>query len=521
MPPPFRSLGSSGFADLLGRFVFTRRIEAVHLHHTWRPNHADYRGHDTILGMWRYHTRENGWSDIAQHLTIAPDGTLWLGRDWNAAPASASGHNGSAKAGPFMIEMIGNFDVGRDRLQGAQRAAVMDVIARVQRRFGLPAEALRFHNQMSGKTCPGSSLSRAQVVAEVAARHVALGPPAPREAGEEPAEEAMRDIDVLTYVEGAADDEAGRAEAAPESGGRGTRRALCVGIDGYPGSPLAGCVADARLWAETLTGLGFDPPTLLLDAAATRATILMALESLVGSSRAGDVLVFQFAGHGTQLPDANADEDDPGGVDQDEALCPFDHASGEYIVDDDLAALFSALPEGVNLTCFIDCCHSGTICRIASPPGPAPAYEGGEADRRPRYVPATEEMVRAHMEVRSAEEPAPRPRRTWVPEVVTFTACQPTELAWEKDGRGEFTLRATRLLAAGTDGWSNAELHRQLTAAFGTERRQTPTLDCSPAAQGYPLLQPIPARAATVPVDARTAAGLLRSLAAALEGGTG
>jgi hypothetical protein len=519
MPPPFRSLGSTGFADLLGRFVFTRRIDAVHLHHTWRPNHADYRGHDTILGMWRYHTRENGWSDIAQHLTIAPDGTLWLGRDWNAPPASATGHNGSAKAGPFMIEMIGNFDVGRDRLQGAQRAAVMDVIARVQRRFGLPAEALRFHNQMSGKTCPGSSLTRAQVVAEVATRHVALGPAAPRDAGEEPAEESMRDIDVLTYVEGAGTD--ARDEASPESGERGTRRALCVGIDSYARNPLAGCVSDARLWAETLTGLGFDPPTLLLDAAATRATILTALEALVGTSQAGDVLVFQFAGHGTQLPDVNADENDPGGVDQDEALCPFDHASGEYIVDDDLAALFSALPEGVNLTCFIDCCHSGTICRIASPPGPAPADEGEDGDRRPRYVPATDEMVEAHKEVRSGEEPPPRPRRPVVPEVVTFTACQPTELAWEKDGRGEFTLRATRLLAAGTAGWTNAEFQRELTAAFGAERRQTPTLDCSPAAEGYPLLQPIPARAGTLPIDARTAAGLLRSLAAALEGGTG
>jgi hypothetical protein len=76
-------------------------------------------------------------------------------------------------------------------------------------------------------------------------------------------------------------------------------------------------------------------------------------------------------------------------------------------------------------------------------------------------------MVQAHKEVRSAEESPPRPRRPWVPEVVTFTACEPTELAWEKDGRGEFTLRATRLLAAGTAGWTNAELQRQVTAAFG------------------------------------------------------
>jgi len=70
MPPPFRSITVEEFGALLRGFPFRRDIDAVHMHHTWRPNHAQYRGQSTIVGMWRTHTGVNGWSDIAQHLTI-------------------------------------------------------------------------------------------------------------------------------------------------------------------------------------------------------------------------------------------------------------------------------------------------------------------------------------------------------------------------------------------------------------------------------------------------------------------
>ena len=113
MSARFHALSVGEFAELVARFPFTRRIETVHLHHTWKPTHADYDGLRTIEAMWRYHTQTNGWSDIAQHVTVAPDGTIWTGRPWNQPPCSAAGHNGNRFAGPFMIEMIGDFD-GRD-----------------------------------------------------------------------------------------------------------------------------------------------------------------------------------------------------------------------------------------------------------------------------------------------------------------------------------------------------------------------------------------------------------------------
>jgi hypothetical protein len=79
----------------------------------WRPRQRDYKGLATIEAMWRHHTETNRWSDIAQHVTVAPDGTIWLCRNFNWAPASAAGFNGNSTSGPFMIEMIGDFDIGR------------------------------------------------------------------------------------------------------------------------------------------------------------------------------------------------------------------------------------------------------------------------------------------------------------------------------------------------------------------------------------------------------------------------
>lgn len=167
MPPPFQRLRIDQFDAVLKAFEFRRRITGVHMHHTWRPNHAQWRGHDSMVGMWRFHTQERSFADIAQHLTIDPEGQVWTGRNWNAPPASAAGHNGTSVAGPFMFEIVGDFDVGRDVLEGAQRQAVLDVIALVQSRFGLAPETLMFHNQAANKSCPGSAIDFGTFVAEL------------------------------------------------------------------------------------------------------------------------------------------------------------------------------------------------------------------------------------------------------------------------------------------------------------------------------------------------------------------
>lgn len=266
--------------------------------------------------------------------------------------------------------------------------------------------------------------------------------------------------------------------------GNSRRRALCIGIDRYPTAPLAGCVADARLWAETLGELGFERPEMLLDGEATRSGILGALERLVGSGRPGDVLVFQFAGHGTQLDDLNNDEDDS----KDEALCAYDFDSGAFVIDDDLAQVFGRIGDGVNLTCFIDCCHSGTITRVAA------GLSGGrpsDPTARSRFVVASQELQQAHAEFRKrlGGSRAAGTREQVQMREVTFSACQPFEVAWEAQGQGEFTGKATRILRSGMPGLTHREFQRRVEEAFGPAGRQRPYLHCAPGAESRALLQ--------------------------------
>ena len=51
---------------------------------------------------------------------------------------------------------------------------------------------------------------------------------------------------------------------------------------------------------------------------------------LVYNAQPGDSLVFQYAGHGDQIPDEDKDEDD--GLD--EVILPMDHKTAGVIVDD-------------------------------------------------------------------------------------------------------------------------------------------------------------------------------------------
>lgn len=932
MPAPFKQINREQFALLVERFDFRRRINAVHMHHTWKPEHRDYdpqSGHQTIVGMYRYHTEVNHWQDIAQHITIAPDGSIWLGRNWNLPPASAAGHNGNSKMGPFMFEMIGNFDRGHDVLSGEQLQTVIEVIARVQKRFELPPESLRFHNALSEKSCPGSSIEYDRILSAVrafaasiseqrgAARAASRGPfspdalesrediddavealsrgsvlatdPADAEPGYEDRErefapfisageqgerglspekltllrphlvnltfgklsnqgewktdvtdvdaifdqhlpealrlrqleskplrilffahgglvkesagieiaykhlkfwqgndvypiyftwesglcetigqllrrtrEGARGLDDVSdsliektvralqgprvwggmkmsaqasvaaganpadeggarYVarkladfcrihpdaqielhaaghsagsifhahflstaravgapsfksvhllapairtetfhqlvtplmgvgkgidhlgvftmskhferkdncfgvyrksllylihhalepeddepilgleeslrgdpklvtlfglgatrssvadvvfsrsalatgrsathsttHGGFDDDAptlgsvarrvlGRPDAAtiveytparesraidiwsdqvdwPERllearlpvrvvapipsfvpttvlpaappsrmapiSGAGRRLAVCIGINDYPSAPLNGCVADSDEWRRCLEHLDFQVRSLH-DAQATRAAIIDALQSLISQSSSGDVLVFQYAGHGTYLNDLDGDEED----DYDEALCPHDYDQGAYIIDDDLRGIMARLPDGVNLTCLFDCCHAGTTTRVAS----ALVRPLGNGHLRRRFMVPTPEMQQKHAEFRRSQ----RMSRSHVPAFPTvmpniaFAACQDDQSAYESNGRGEFTVRAAAIVAAGIEGLTNEQFIERVVVAFGTNPRQLPRLDCDRTARSRAFLLPIAEGAVT------------------------
>ena len=162
-----RQIDRQQLAALLTR-SWARRIASVHVHHTWRPAHADWRAEATLGALRRYHVDVLHWFDIGQHLTIGPDGSLWTGRDLDHPPASAAGHNGSAQEGPLMIALVGDFDLGRDAFAGVQAEETYAVIAAICAHLGLASDAVRFFNEFKpSTTSPGSSLVLADFRAEV------------------------------------------------------------------------------------------------------------------------------------------------------------------------------------------------------------------------------------------------------------------------------------------------------------------------------------------------------------------
>ena len=90
--------------------------------------------------------------------------------------------------------------------------------------------------------------------------------------------------------------------------------------------------------------------------------------------------------------------------------------------------------------------------------------------------------------------PSPRSRSTEAmlqTNEVLFTACQSSELAWESNGNGAFTLRATQLLSRRGGAMTNQEFHDAVLQSFGSTRRQTPTFTCADRLRNCNLFQAI------------------------------
>ncbi len=165
-----RQIDRQQLAALLAR-PWARRIASVHVQHTWRPAHADWRGQATVDAMRRFHMEVLRWSNIGQHLTVGRDGSLWTGRDLDQPPASAAGHNGSAQEGPLMIALVGDFDRGRDAFTGFQAEEAYSAIATICARFGLATDAIRFLSEFNAaKTSPGTGIVLTDFRVEVGKR---------------------------------------------------------------------------------------------------------------------------------------------------------------------------------------------------------------------------------------------------------------------------------------------------------------------------------------------------------------
>lgn len=146
------------------------------------------------------------------------------------------------------------------------------------------------------------------------------------------------------------------------------RLALLVGINQYKDAPLQGCVTDVNLQQQLLIHrFGFNPKDILIltDEQATRQGILNAFEEhLIKQAKPGDVVVYHFSGHGSQVSDPDCDTSDC----LNSTFVPIDSslATGytnqggvvQDIMGHTLFLLMAAL-QTENVTVVLDSCHSG------------------------------------------------------------------------------------------------------------------------------------------------------------------
>lgn len=167
------------------------------------------------------------------------------------------------------------------------------------------------------------------------------------------------------------------------------RRALLVGINDYQSiSDLRGCINDIEDMRGILKNyLGFtnNDIRVVVDSRATKQGILHRLDFMAKKAEPGDFMVFQFAGHGSQIRDRDGDERLEDGLD--ELLCPYDMDwDGKFILDDDLDRIFSQIPQGAHLEVFLDCCHSGTSGTRSLAPRTPTAFDPDDEYRAQRFL---------------------------------------------------------------------------------------------------------------------------------------
>ncbi len=163
------------------------------------------------------------------------------------------------------------------------------------------------------------------------------------------------------------------------------KRALLVGVNNYPDTrwiTLEGAVNDVKLQQELLIhrfGFQSDQILLLTDHEAARENILQAFEEhLIKWAQPGDVVVFHFSGHGSQVfdPDQIFQDGQVSTIVPVDSILPPGYPNKGGKVNDITGHTLWLLMQAINtenVTFILDSCHSGGarkgILTVRSRPG--------------------------------------------------------------------------------------------------------------------------------------------------------
>lgn len=127
-------------------------LEQITLHHTAVPARP---GQDTPARLRSYqaHHIGLGWPDIAYHLLIGPDGTIYLGRSAAFRGDTATAYD---PTGHLLICLDGHFD--RHDLPEPQYRAAVALCAWAVAAHRVPVARISAHRDHARTACPGAAV---------------------------------------------------------------------------------------------------------------------------------------------------------------------------------------------------------------------------------------------------------------------------------------------------------------------------------------------------------------------------
>ncbi|MDF2984719.1 MAG: hypothetical protein K0R50_229 [Eubacterium sp.] len=142
--------------EYINRLSDNKKFTTIHQHHTVSPSYKDVNNNHFALmrGMENYHVKALNMSEIAQHFSTFPDGSICVGRPLTK---DGGGFYGNQNKNSITIENVGDFDI--NVMTEEQNQSIILLNALLCKKFDIvpSTETLIYHCWVKNKSCPGKT----------------------------------------------------------------------------------------------------------------------------------------------------------------------------------------------------------------------------------------------------------------------------------------------------------------------------------------------------------------------------
>jgi len=242
--------------------------------------------------------------------------------------------------------------------------------------------------------------------------------------------------------------------------------ALIVGIDHYPHiRELKGAQADAQDLDESLRRAGVSNVNHIPERSATRQAVIAAMNNLIGQSKANDLVIISFAGHGMQLPE-RVKGSKPDGLDEAYLLYNFDPASRlapDLIIGPEMKHFLGQFEaKSVDVLFIVDSCFGGGMTRNWDPRSGDFTYRKDDSITAAAAAALSENLAPLSTPADSFQDESNFKHVTFLAAVDKNTPSPEVDIPGEKTKRGALSYAVARAIEGAATGQAGTLTRRTL-----------------------------------------------------------